>query len=1610
MKERQVWFGSVLGRDTVWEGRDKANRYLELPAAAGNRDAFDLAWDCWQNSMWSRVILDKKDPLYVDLRRQLRDIVDVIVRHIFMKLAVDDTLDHAYMALTSVFTAAKTQPSTGLWSYEGSIIHQYSCKVFLKDALEGQLGELTQPPIFAFLAILLHLNAEQGISLSHADEEDRNVVSCMMRQLSEGDTFERILKQGCGAWQSAFAASVSRICAFNRQSGSFEWLPLLMIAPQPFRLRMRETMMDGARPFNSPSASNQSIGALNMAYSRSLCDALERLQRKDCELDDLLREAFSAAPNVLAIAAGVANGVFEKFGRSRVEPILRKVLEDILGRATSSSLLSIELSGVQKAEITGSLALVSLKNMVPAFLKERLGDLLMREESQPDAIASLVGEWLPTYTDLKDAVSKMLEANRADAVWKLLSLPIAEGLFNAHKDDLVQVISATIRPSRQPPEVCCLDVVLQRANGLKARIGKVGPKIQITLQESLRKVIEYEVKRANIDELFQLIARAAVDDGDDGKEPVLQRMKLELPRFSETIFDASRAFRKLGCNKPGIAGLSASQDDLLCVILDQTTWIVPERRSNSFRDLIDVSVDVESSIWLDMLQLENVKTRSEGERTSTSLQHDRFRKLKAEIKGFGDLLKKDAVTPRQLSGLDEDRKCSMLSDYLHAARLMEVHEVKSKISSAKATIGDVESKLDSLLKFVEELCNEAHDYSSFAKQIEVTRQGLIDKTVSFLRNSESVFSFAGAALHAAIAVQHVSRGRLFSNIWRNAADKVGKSIAPDPCEDRDVEEAEEVADELEENTVDKQGARHDGGLRRRLSVELFSNEVLHETISQTDLLVNMSSFSLASAFSYFTGLEPDTVDSQVDMLMTFYSTATSNGKSPAGKSKQSQVFTTKTVLLKNAIRSFCSASRFVVINTMFGRLAEAFGLQETDLLRSKVSSIVQRLKQKEGLLSDFSVDVMDIERACKKADLERVTAVVEALSRSSELIAFLRHCEEQGWEGKDLIDSVEEHSTTFVQTATVSDFIYVKSFLDPIVRSKSAGTVALLLELIVARLDGLPDSTAAKLLINRIENCGEHIHSLKQRFRKIANREELTREFILKFAAAHRFSFKLDKAQGRCRLELSCGGSDVANAEYEEEAIFDFKSRALLLMHSELAADAEADRTLRAEMQAYVAQLDMASSVAANVSRLVELGHFHYEGFLERERHIQTASDAEAMQIETTTAVLDWMSLLNSARDEFFFLTFFFSEQLRLLDRYVNLKEETEAELLNLLRFVHSDARLPGSGIASFQKATSQPHALAALDLLSDLRQRVHNIGRFLENCFSTLQLDNGSISCSFKAEGDCHVAPGSLFVASVERQTNLIHSYRVPEAIMQLFHANAQRPQRTQVLICDQSTSWEETELFFGRACRSNAHPFMAGKLFCAVYVEKLASALQNKLISFLKAHIRVRHVRLALLVCDVERNCLILDELAALGAKHKHHLKGLPDDCMKGIYGTLCPNVRLVASDGAGLGKTEYLREQAFSMGFHLHTIPVSGPISRQLFIQRLTSRSMESFERLHLDISALTDYDSVNTLIFELVVLRTVAAGVAMMHLIESEVFIELGREWFLIHTSTCATLTL
>jgi hypothetical protein len=158
-------------------------------------------------------------------------------------------------------------------------------------------------------------------------------------------------------------------------------------------------------------------------------------------------------------------------------------------------------------------------------------------------------------------------------------------------------------------------------------------------------------------------------------------------------------------------------------------------------------------------------------------------------------------------------------------------------------------------------------------------------------------------------------------------------------------------------------------------------------------------------------------------------------------------------------------------------------------------------------------------------------------------------------------------------------------------------------------------------------------------------------------------------------------------------------------------------------MEAFISQVDRVAEVCENVTKLMELGQIRYLELVDRK--VASHSEANALHAETAKCLEDWGSIMG---EKHFFLNFFYSEQIRILDSYVNCADTLcENELMDLLRFVHRDVPAKRdirsiSSTRSLNYSVSRTLVAKGADAqVADLKLRVTNIGKFLDAVFANL-------------------------------------------------------------------------------------------------------------------------------------------------------------------------------------------------------------------------------------------------------------------------------------------------
>ncbi|XP_078588710.1 uncharacterized protein LOC144869352 [Branchiostoma floridae x Branchiostoma japonicum] len=630
-------------------------------------------------------------------------------------------------------------------------------------------------------------------------------------------------------------------------------------------------------------------------------------------------------------------------------------------------------------------------------------------------------------------------------------------------------------------------------------------------------------------------------------------------------------------------------------------------------------------------------------------------------------------------------------------------------------------------------------------------------------------------------------------------------------------------------------------------------------------------------------------------------------------------------------------------------------------------------------LSELHRAVDKVEKIISKLSDED-NDIIEQLCRSSDLLAFLRDIVDEDL--RNLIDAVEEHSEQFVNESTVSNLIEVKRYLQPLLKDNFDNNP----ERFIHKLQHYHE-LSIRNLPEKISDCSINFHSLKGLYASVANRGEMTKEIAHNAYMKGRYTFDLNSSS-TCKVTMSYDRGQT-QANHSMSDLRDFRSRALLIVNSDKGltcppGEMPTVSESSTELSHFIRCIDLASNIALSCESLHSSGHFKYKTFQTSVSNIEELEDLDA---KLRHDYENWQETLKKTRREYYYLNYLYSDQLWILDDFFNGKPITP-ELHSLFHFIHPSITVTQD---MRKKYTSPKKGDGPY-------KRLCQIGSAMDKICGNLQAPKRPMDKKQKQQSPSTttstisslrtmVQPGKVFVAALD-----VGSSQVVNVIMNLYESTTGSfPEPNQIIICSPDTKWEELHLLLQRCVGAPKQPQLGTCLFCIANVEVLQSDIQFRLVDEIKQLHSLDSPFLMALVCRGGAHHPILDQFSRL----THRIQGMSDVAMRQCFSALWPNVKMVTSDIPGLGKTEFVQEQASKQCMGVVSFPIGGTITRDYMVKRLANLRIQPYQVLHLDISPVDDPNLLDAFIFELIVVGAVHSGTSCVRRPTEHVIMEVAN---------------
>ncbi|XP_046855114.1 E3 ubiquitin-protein ligase RNF213-like isoform X2 [Xenia sp. Carnegie-2017] len=628
---------------------------------------------------------------------------------------------------------------------------------------------------------------------------------------------------------------------------------------------------------------------------------------------------------------------------------------------------------------------------------------------------------------------------------------------------------------------------------------------------------------------------------------------------------------------------------------------------------------------------------------------------------------------------------------------------------------------------------------------------------------------------------------------------------------------------------------------------------------------------------------------------------------------------------------------------------------------------------KDVLIEKLHESIKTIQEIISRYDIDHTDVVMIELVKSTELIQFIQEIADE--DIRVLIDAVEEHSDEAVSASLVSDLIQVHGFLVPVIKKLSYPP-----DLVLKTLVG--ECKRQANIAQKIRQCSMHVHSLRGLYQNVANREEMTREIIRNCLIDGEFDIILD-GDGICHITMRYQKESKQTIKSMPE-LHDLRSRAHLILSSEQnPREINSSESKEAiDFHAFIERINLLSDIEEAIIRLQSSGYVKYQ----KDCEWKSLSEVKRLEVLKTTLSEDlheWEECLNNARERHYFLNYFWSHQLSVLYDFFTGKINDLHTILTLMKFVDQTMDLKRlrdfANLNCHYEAAQTPYEIIAA------------IGGALDDLFShicpPLSLREISNHVS-QLERKVSVQKGELYVVALEEESP--HTVNV---LMSLYEDTTNAfPEPHQVMFCNETTLFEQLQIFLNR-CFNNNKNLDCDSLFCLANVELLSNELQFYLIDYIKK----KEFQ------DCDQNYL-LAILCRGGARHhiieefskfSHHISGMSYPEIASRFKSKWPHVKCVTSTLQGLGKTEYIRNDALEMSMNVVSFPISGEVIESKIIERLKKLHLKDFQCLHFDVGEVDDPILLDTFIFQLIITGMVSYGTQMYSLHNHKVYIELAN---------------
>jgi hypothetical protein len=579
-------------------------------------------------------------------------------------------------------------------------------------------------------------------------------------------------------------------------------------------------------------------------------------------------------------------------------------------------------------------------------------------------------------------------------------------------------------------------------------------------------------------------------------------------------------------------------------------------------------------------------------------------------------------------------------------------------------------------------------------------------------------------------------------------------------------------------------------------------------------------------------------------------------------------------------------------------------------------------------------------------------------SLSNELLIFLYSLEATDID--NLLEVVNDWDETLINTQTILEFVLLKRFFDKVnIKIESIRKEKCLeLDDIIVCFEEVLNNIESKTILSSIELCSKNLPSIR-RLHDSQNKEQSKRKRILDIMENSSFSFFDSQLKGVVNSSEYQFDVHVLNRNWELisfDELSNLRDRARLMQYASSNSNNLKDYIddHNPQLRSFISLVDTIEVILQSSTSLYEAGypvvkqyHTSNKKFICNEGNYQELDNFKSI---LEAQLVDWEEQLCTMYKQCVNLTYFSHQQISMVDDALDQRTVTKTDnsTYHLLKFIGID---PGSIQAN---------------LLPEERDESSDI---LKTVASVVKSEH-DIQSFFIQEDD----PKKKKIFLVET-TNT----GILRAIYSLFHLNNTPAVANQLFYCTKNTNWIEIRAFIYRC-------FYSQKLHQLIQPETLSIIIQDRFARLLCQLIEQypNHLFRLGIIATVSTSQLYLisnlDIHHIIQIIHDQEMlsEALLDNKIRTLIGDNCI---LVTSRIAGLGKSNYIRNEASRLGKQLINFPISGNINVDILIERLRDKKIQltpSTVVIHIDIGPVENIRQLHVFLYCLILFRCFRLG--------------------------------